>query len=72
SSATATMRESDQLPDLLVTDITVGDPNPTVGVPVSVIVTVRNQNMGSVTSTLFDIDFYIYTDLSSQPVPGRP
>jgi hypothetical protein len=72
SSATATMRESDQPPDLLVTDITVEDPNPTVGVPVSVTVTVRNQNMGSVTSTLFDIDLYIYTDLSSQPVPGRP
>jgi hypothetical protein len=28
--------------------------------------------VGSVTSTLFDIDLYIYTDLSSQPVPGRP
>jgi len=72
SEAEATMRQSDQPPDLLVTDITVGDPNPTVGVPVSVTVTVRNQNMGSVTSTLFDIDLYIYTDLSSQPVPGRP
>jgi hypothetical protein len=72
SSATATMTESDQPPDLLVTDITVEDPNPMVGVPVSVTVTVRNQNEGSVTSTLFDIDLYIYTDSSSQPVPGRP
>jgi hypothetical protein len=72
SQATATMLESDQPPDLVVTDITVGDPNPVVGVPVSITVTVRNQNQGSVTSTLFDVDFYIYTDLSSQPVPGRP
>jgi hypothetical protein len=66
------MVESDQPPDLVVTDITVGDPNPVVGVPVNITVTVRNQNEGSVTSTLFDVDFYIYTDLSSQPVPGRP
>jgi hypothetical protein len=72
SSAQALMRKSDRPPDLVVTNITVEDTNLVVGVPVSITVTVRNQNEGSVTSTLFDIDFYIYTDLSSQPTKGRP
>jgi len=72
SSDTALMKESSLPPDLEVTSITVQDPNPEACVPVTVTVTVKNQNEGSVTSTLFDVDFYVYDSLDSQPVPKRP